>query len=221
MSAQLDTERVTRAMLAVAAKSARPKRAARRKCRWTQAEVDVLAREWGVVSERKLRARLPGRTWDGIARKAYDLELGPPSQGKASIGAIVARSNLTRPVVMRALAERGVQVTLRVRRFGVENPHPKFRRRCVSPDEALAEIDAWLTAQHGRYCASEAARELGVGHMTLLRAVRALAAVRPIEGVREGKHWRITLADARAALAHRSAATAEGPFGRTACGRFR
>ena len=215
MSARLDTATVTRAMLAAggAGRDRRRKVYARRKCQWTRAEIEKLTREWGEVGERRLMEMLPGRSWEGIARKASRLKLGSPSQGLVSINEAAKRAGVGHGSMRAILTAQGVQVTTMVRAAGKATSSSAGRvsgRWCVvHPDEAMAAVVAYDNARAAQLTCVEAAAHVGIDKVTMHRAVTALTKVRPVDGVRAGAPWAISAEDAREAVALRRTQTRE------------
>ena len=147
MSARLDLETVTRAMLVAGQPKKRPgKKAARHKVHWTQEEDAVLRREWGEVGQRSLKKKLRGRSWRAIYRRACNLGLpqGLP-QGSVALSRAAEILGLCGPQSVEALARRqGVPVRL--------HPHPHApegtRRhpwRCVDLDDITAAMEREAT----------------------------------------------------------------------------
>jgi hypothetical protein len=244
MSAQLDTEVVTRAML-MADKAAKPKRRfwtdreedilrkhyrkrGRAYCAgrvkrsvdavqkhatamgitgdpvWTQAEVDVLLREWGEVSERTLRAKLPGRTWDGIAQQARKHGLPAPSRGLVSVQAAAKHIGLHRLTLLRILKLARIQVVQHVRGSTL-NPKRQGRYRWLRVDlvRAVKAVEAYDRRRATLLSNEQAAEYCGVDHTTMRTAVLMLAEVRPVSGLGggRGRRWFLRPADADAAMA--------------------
>lgn len=172
MSAQLDTERVTRAML-VAGESAKPKRCRKRsgRCaRWTARENAILTREWGEVCPRVLLKKLPGRTWIAVlvhAKDALDLEMGVP-QGEVTLTEAARRLGFYSAITVRKLAKRhGIAVRLHPRPLSIG---PKVRPiRCVDWDD-IREASTRETC--GTETVRAAARARGMKDVTLWRWLR-------------------------------------------------
>lgn len=237
MSARLDTERVTRAMLSARHSRADAKpwtdedvaflrkhylrrrstwcakklgrtagsvvQAARKhgmSTKWSRAELVTLRAEWGEVSERCLRGKLPGRTWGAIAMKAYSIGLRDPNQGAISIKQAEERTGLDRVRLRRILADAGVTVRRRIR-TRVTNPDGQYRQRIVDAEEVDAAVKAWLRAESLKLRKMDAAEAVGLRPAQMGVAMQMLCATRPVEGVRWHAPWAISRADAEAAAA--------------------
>lgn len=246
MSRPLDTERVTRAMLA-AGEAAKPKpkrrlwtdreeavlrkhyrKRGRAYCAarvkrglsavqkhaaklglagdpiWTQPEVDVLLREWGAVSERKLRSMLPGRSWDGIAQQAHKQGLPAPTQGTVSVRAAAEHIGLHRLTLLRILKLAHVQAVQHVRGSAL-SPRRKgqYHWARVDLDRAVKAVEAYDRRRAELLTSEQAAERCGVDHSTMHAAVKLLAATRPVAGVEggRGRRWFLRPDDADAAIA--------------------
>jgi predicted DNA-binding protein (UPF0251 family) len=244
MSARLDTERLTRALLAAGRRAKFPRRfwtdaeeavltkhyrkRGRAYCAakvgrtvaavqkhatamgitgdpaWTQPEVDVLLREWGEVSERKLRSMLRGRTWDGIAQQARKHGLPAPSRGKVSVKAAAEHIGLHRLTLLRILKLARVQVVHHVRGSTL-SPKRKgqYRWLRVDLDRAVKAVEAYDRRRAATLTNEEAAERCGVDHTTMRAAVLMLAETRPVAGLGggRGRRWFLSPADADAAIA--------------------
>lgn len=137
MSAALETERVTRAMLAAVPTKPRRKRKNSRFGRhWTKEEDAILMREWGEVGVRVMRGKLPGRSWGAIRARAVGklkLPLGAP-QGYVCIKrAAEILGYGGEPSVLRLAERQGVAV--RNYPFPCDEGPRISRRKCVSVDE--------------------------------------------------------------------------------------
>lgn len=112
-------------------------RAHRRKMRWSQFELRVLHRYWGELQPRRLRARLPGRSWVAIFRMAATegLTLGVP-RGYVSLHDAARRLGYSHASVVRALAQRA----------GVEVFRHDCKLRPSDTGKAYVEWDAILSA---------------------------------------------------------------------------
>lgn len=81
---------------------------------WTAEELTTLRREWTLLGMKQLRAKLPGRTWLAIRRKAAALGLGDTqTQGLASISALARHYGLCRATMRRVLERAGVKLVRR------------------------------------------------------------------------------------------------------------
>lgn len=181
----------------------RARRRSRRKCRWSAVELAILTREWGEVSERVLMRKIPGRTWDGIKKKAVRIGLASPSQGLVSIEEASRITGVHYRQLRAILTAESVQVTEMVRMYGSGKGHYRWHR--VRPDEAMAAVVAHDNRRASRLTCAEAAARCGTDRVTMRRAIRALAAVRPVEGLRDGAPWSIAPEDADEAMAMRRA----------------
>lgn len=178
---------------AAAARRARASRRAkpsRHKCRWTAFEVRVLTRHWGELAPRLLRARLPGRSWLGIYRRAQSLGLrtGVP-QGWVSLCRAANLLGYSHASVVRALAARA-RVAVRT------NP---CRRRCLRADRHYVEWDAILAAAERENCEMEvigpAAKRRGINTGQLWRWCNAAGLLPPVpEGRRNRSPVRLPTA---------------------------
>lgn len=168
MSARLDTEKVTRAMLVARQPKKRPgKKSARHKMHWTREEDAVLRREWGEVGQRVLKKKLRGRSWRAIYRRARNLGLpqGLP-QGSVALSSAAEILGLSSPDAVEALARRhGVPIR--------PHPHPHApegtRRhpwRCVDLDDITAAMARETTDTE---VVGAAARRRGLYEATLRR----------------------------------------------------
>jgi hypothetical protein len=166
--------------------------------RWTPAECAILLREWADVGEKALRQRLPGRTWCGIAQKARKMGLGDPAQGRESFDAVLARTGLCSRRLRRILREAGVLIALRPRASAPRCAKQSHRWLAVNTDVAVEAVEAWLA--RGGMTVAAAAEHCGCDKGLLRRALRQLAATRPVEGMAAGPWWSITAADAEEAL---------------------
>ncbi len=166
--------------------------------RWTPAECAILLREWADVGERTLRKLLPGRSWCAIAQKAQKLGLGDPAQGRSSMDALLARTGLCRGRLERVLREAGVPVLHRPRASTPRRKEQSHRWLAVNPDLAVEAVEAWL--KRGGMTSAQAAAHCGCDKGIMRRALRQLAATRPVEGMTDGAWWSVTAADAEEAL---------------------
>lgn len=146
------------------AKSSRRARPSRHKCRWTTFEVRTLARHWGELAPRLLRARLPGRSWLGIYRQAQSLGLPTRApRGWVSLCRAAALLGYSHASVVRALAARA-HVAVRT------NP---CRRWCLRADRRYVAWDAIRAAAERENCDIEvigpAAKRRGVNAGQLWR----------------------------------------------------
>lgn len=156
MSAQLDTMQVTRAMLMAGEaapdgpRGGRPKRPGKRAARhnhhWTAAEDGILRREWGEVGQRALKAKLRGRSWMAIYKRAEDIGLpGGLPQGYVSLSRAAEILGLCdKNGVLRLAQRQGVITRL--------HPHPRATResqrhpwQCVDLDEITAAMQREVT----------------------------------------------------------------------------
>ena len=171
---------------------------------WTQAEVDVLLREWGEISERNLRARLPGRTWNGIAQQARKHGLPAPSRGKVSVRAAAEHIGLHRLTLLRILKLSHVQLVQHVRGSTL-NPKSQGQYRWLRVDlvRAVKAVEAYDQRRAALLTNEQAAEHCGTDHATMLAAVMMLAAVRAVPGFGDGRgrRWFLRPSDAEAAMA--------------------
>ena len=189
---------------------------------WSAEEIATLRVEWGELRERGLRRKLPGRTWWAIAQKAHHLGLANPNQGVVSIEEACRRTGMCRKRLRKILAERGVTLTHPIRTFVSRHARKERCTWVVDPDAAAEAVEAWLKDQASRLRCDEAAQRAGVSTTTMKRAMRLLAATRPVEGhsALGGRVWAVRPEDADAAMAMwRERASARPPRARV-CGRF-
>lgn len=169
---------------------------------WTAREAATLMREWGEVAPRELRRKLPGRSWAAIVSRARVLRLPSASRGVVSILEATRLTGLSRPTLLRVLAEAGVRVMRRrasTARRG--ETQAAYRWWVVDPDEACDAVRAWLDQRRAHLTWAQAAAHCGVCGQVMRRAMRSLAAVRPVDGFRADAAWRVSAADAEAAVA--------------------
>lgn len=164
---------------------------------WSRRELVTLRAEWGEVSERKLRQKLPGRTWKAIAEKAKKLGLSNPNQGVASIKEVAIKSGFNHRRVMVILRAMGVRLTYRVRTQVRPNA---ARRWVVDLDEALEAIAAWVREQGRRLTLIEAAARTGLSLYHARQSIKLLASTRPVEGY-PATVWSVSPEDVDAAAA--------------------
>ena len=176
--------------------------------KWTREELVTLRAEWGEVSERCLRRKLPGRTWGAIAMKAYSIGLRDPNQGAISIKQAEERTGLDRVRLRRILADAGVTVRRRIR-TQITSPNEQYRQRIVDAEEVDAAVKAWLRAESLKLRKMDAADAVGLRPAQMGVAMQMLRAVRPVEGVRWRAPWAISREDADAAAAMYRAARGE------------
>ena len=167
---------------------------------WSQQELVTLRAEWGEVSERSLRHKLPGRPWGGIVAKAAELGLSNPNQGKSSMAEAVRLSGLNRRRLRLIFAEYGVRLTYRIRTRAEGEGAYRGRHWVFDMDEAMEAVRAWLITKAARLNRTEAMARTGLSMHHTQRAVRMLAGTRPVEGfsVRE---WSLSPEDVDAAAA--------------------
>lgn len=137
---------------------------------WTVAEDRLLRLEWGELSSRTLREKLPRRRWSAIIRRAYELGLGRASRGRVSIAEVAAMAGYSHATARRILAAEGVRVE-----HHPGGPRAGARRTrwlLVDPDEARAAVERWLA----RETIAQAARRLGVSRWAVCQALRRAGA---------------------------------------------
>lgn len=179
VSAQLDTERVTRAMLA--GQQPKPRRKAKRGSRhrlaWTAEENATLIREWGELTPRALLRKIPGRSWAAVLSHAKDtlrLEMGVP-QGEVTLTEAARRLGFYSAITVRKLAERqGVMVRTHPRPLTIgpkRAPH-----RCVDWDDIQA---ACAREVRGLESVRSAAIARGLTQITLWRWLIGAGVISP------------------------------------------
>lgn len=137
---------------------------------WTRDEVVILQREWGELTERTLRSKLPGRTLIAIWGKARELGLPPQSDGRGSVREAERRLGIDGTAVRTLVSEAGftlglaAPITPRYRRYGrreidVDALEVILRQR----DLRCSTSSAWDT-QHGlsRSVTASRSRRAGV-----------------------------------------------------------
>lgn len=162
---------------------------------WTPQEDKILRIEWGDVSARTLREKLPGRSWIAIKLRATRLRLGSPAQGRISIAEAARRAGLSPKYFTQVLLARGVRIERHPGGFGAQT------RRCprylVDPDDAEDAVAAHLDEQRGVESVAEAARRIGVAATTLRSA---LLRAQAIEIGTKGRSKRIRVQDVDAVV---------------------
>lgn len=150
---------------------------------WTAEELATLRREWTLLGMRQLRAKLPGRTWHAIRRKAAALGLGDSqTQGLASITALAQRYGLCRPTMHRILERAGVKL-VRQHPNGKTQESKRVEWKVYADEADAAEAFArWereetaeqAAARLGKYGRSLRLRALSAGLATFGAPVRLL-----------------------------------------------
>jgi len=148
---------------------------------WSQQEVRTLRAEWGELGVKRLRMKLPGRTWAAIADKAQRLKLPSPNQGLISINEATRETGINDVRLLRILAERGVQVYRR-RRANPRKTKGMVQQKVVDRDEVIAAVSAWLTERARRLTQLEAAARYDVGRDRIAAALKLLRAIREVSG---------------------------------------
>lgn len=139
----------------------------RRRRRWTAEEVRTLLLEWGEVSPRTLREKLPGRTWLAIYEQATKvMGLAPPQQEMVSLGAAARRAGFSHQKLRSILERRGVEIEqYRSGSVGERRSQARYR---VDPIEVQDAVEAELAAlRHGPESISEGAMRLGMSPSAL------------------------------------------------------
>jgi len=144
---------------------------------WTPQEDKILRIEWGDVSARTLREKLPGRTWAAIKVRAVRLRLGSPAQGRISLAEAARRAGFSTAFVEQILRARGVRIERHPGGFHAQN------RRCprylVDPDDARDAVEAHLADEAEVESLTSAAERLGVAATTLRTALLRAQALPP------------------------------------------
>lgn len=191
----------------------RPRRA------WTSREDRLLTMEWGDVTPRTLRLKLPGRTWRAICHRAAHLGLGHPQREMISLEEASRRTGYCPQTLLGILRQYDVALeSLAIGRgadpsSGGARRVPRWR---VDPVEATDAVRQYLAdrAAAGETLAAAAAR-LGLKTETLRLRLRRAGLLRGLQ--------RITAQGCPTLLPHGLADRVSGPLspGVARCGAVR
>lgn len=160
--------------------------------RWTADDDAYLAREWGDVGLKTLKAKLR-RSSVAIYRRAITLGLAAATQGHPSLDEVARRMGYTRPALRKILAAEGVVIR---HQLGAQAPE---ERRCpmwtVDMDEAQEAVERHLARTADVVPSTASAAALGAPLWKVREALRRA-------GYAAGKGVsRATMAQTREALA--------------------
>lgn len=153
---------------------------------WSPREDNILRLEWGELSPRVLREKLPGRTWAAIKLRAARLRLGSPARGRISVAEAARKAGFARQTMLQILANYGVRIERHP--GGIRAQRRVCPRYLVDPDEALEAVERHLAVERSVECLAHAAVRVGVAAGTL-RSL--LLRAKAIEVGERGKRKRI------------------------------
>lgn len=134
---------------------------ARRLMRWTKREDAILVREWTDNERRTLMAKLPGRTWFAIHRRATHTHGLPSNDGeRMPFREAAKRAGFADATLHKVLARAGVRVHVGTKSASKSTAVPRY---FVDWDETEEAVKAWLKLES--YAVT--ARRLGVPRETM------------------------------------------------------
>lgn len=153
---------------------------------WTAREDRTLRLEWGELTVRSLRAKLPGRTWVAIVCRARTLRLGSPAQGRVAVAVAARMCGFAHMTMAKILRVEGVHVERHP--GGVHARARKVPRSLVDPDEARAAVTRYLARMSAAESITQAAARTG---LTARQVQARLARAGVLAPVGRGHHFRV------------------------------
>jgi hypothetical protein len=132
---------------------------------WTNAEKLLLQREWGAC-RREIEAKIPGRGYLAICRKAVQLGLGPPKQGRTTVKEVARVLGIHVTGVLTLAADLGLQVNKL-------DGTPKRARRHLRRPQHTVDVEvltALLPARLACTTVYEATKSEGIPNYEAFRA---------------------------------------------------
>jgi hypothetical protein len=169
---------------------------------WSAAELRTLTQEWGEVSERKLRAKLPNRSWAAIANKVARLKLPSPVQGLVLLADAAAKTGFSDTGLRRLLERQGVRIIRHRRNSASAKSTVSFHWMRVDLDEVVEAIRRDNAYRANRWTLRQASAHWNIGQEKIAAAMRVLAAQQPIDGAdpQRGRPWFVTTETVELAL---------------------
>lgn len=165
---------------------------------WTREELTTLRREWGELTERTLRQKLPGRTLLAIYSKARALRLPPQSDGRAGFEQASRRLGVDELAVRKLVAEVGMTL-------GHAAPISPRSRRFVRREVDADALDALLRHRDLR-CTTSGAWDTAHGLSRSVTASRMRRAGVPLRDAPGGRVYVPALVFAEVHAGHPGAA---------------
>lgn len=103
-----------------------------RRRRWSANEIRILGAEWGEVSSRTLRSKLPKRTWAAIYNQARSMGLSMKPQGYERVSDLARRAGYSRDQMVSILKMYEVKT-----KFSYSEKKSGKGRLYAQPDDAL------------------------------------------------------------------------------------
>lgn len=126
---------------------------------WTAEELTTLRREWALVSMRRLRDKLPGRSTLAIRRRAHALGLdGAQIQGLLALTTLAQKFGFARPTMLGILERAGVKLVRRHPGGSLRENRRQFWKIYADETEAREAFERWAREE----TAQAAARRVGV-----------------------------------------------------------
>lgn len=152
---------------------------------WSASEIRTLRAEWGLVfSRRTLRAKLPGRTWCAIARKAQGLRLGSPARGLVSVHAAAEATGYSNTGLHGVLVRQGVTVR---RHCGNHEERRSYSRLLVD----MLDVEEAIARDLREAATTETLAAAALRHGVAKKTMRARLRAAGIDALHRGQPGRL------------------------------